>query len=88
VTGEMRLLPEYKVEGQLTTVPMRFDANESFFVVFANKDDSLKPSATNFPQSTVVDTLHGPWAVSFDPRWGGPKETIFDTLTDWTLHPG
>jgi hypothetical protein len=86
VTGEMRLLPEYKVEGQLTTVPMRFDANESFFVVFAKEVDSLKPSSTNFPQSTVVDSLHGPWAVSFDPRWGGPKETIFETLTDWTLH--
>jgi hypothetical protein len=35
----------------------------------------------------VVDTLRGSWAVSFDPRWGGPKEAIFDTLIDWTLHP-
>jgi hypothetical protein len=83
----MRVLPEYKVERKLTTIPMRFDVNESFFVVFAKEDGSLKPSSTNFPQSTVVDSLLGPWTVSFDPRWGGPKEAIFDTLRDWTSHP-
>jgi hypothetical protein len=87
VTGEMRSLPEYKVDGQLTTVPMHFEANESFFVVFRNKEVNVKPSATNFPQSIAVDTLGGPWDVSFDPQWGGPEKTVFDTLTDWTLHP-
>ena len=87
VTGEMRLLPEYKVEGQLTTIPMSFHANESFFVVFANTDGSLKPSTTNFPESIILDTLGGPWAVSFDRRWGGPEKVVFDMLTDWTLHP-
>jgi hypothetical protein len=25
--------------------------------------------------------------VSFDPKWGGPKNIKFDELTDWTLRP-
>jgi len=32
-----------------------------------------------------VQTLPGPWSVSFDPKWGGPKEPVtFTKLTDWT----
>jgi hypothetical protein len=32
--------------------------------------------------------LTGPWAVSFDPQWGGPKEPVsFDALADWTVRP-
>jgi hypothetical protein len=32
-----------------------------------------------------VQTLPGPWNVTFDPKWGGPKEPVtFTELTDWT----
>ena len=35
-------------------------------------------------------TVGGPWAVHFDPRWGGPRTVTFDSLVDWTqrLEPG
>jgi len=29
-------------------------------------------------------TIKGPWQVSFDPKWGGPKSITFDKLTDWS----
>ena len=33
-------------------------------------------------------TLPGPWSVTFDPAWGGPKEPVaFPALTDWTARP-
>ena len=35
-----------------------------------------------------VQTLPGPWSVTFDPTWGGPKEPVaFPALTDWTARP-
>ncbi|MCP4453592.1 MAG: glycosyl hydrolase, partial [Planctomycetes bacterium] len=38
VTGEMRSLPQYNVDDGLTTIPMEFNAHESFFVIFPCKD--------------------------------------------------
>ncbi|MBV9849939.1 MAG: hypothetical protein JO250_09730 [Armatimonadetes bacterium] len=32
-------------------------------------------------------TVDGPWAVHFDPRWGGPETVTFDSLVDWTQRP-
>jgi hypothetical protein len=32
----------------------------------------------------TLQTLNGPWEVSFDPKWGGPAHTVFDELTDWS----
>ena len=35
-----------------------------------------------------VQTLSGPWTVTFDSAWGGPKEpVVFTELTDWTARP-
>jgi len=28
--------------------------------------------------------VKGPWSVSFNPKWGGPKNIIFEKLEDWT----
>ena len=45
------------------------------------------PSATgfrNFPATTRLAELPGPWNVSFDPKWGGPENVTFDTLQDWS----
>ncbi|WP_394353192.1 glycosylhydrolase-like jelly roll fold domain-containing protein [Mucilaginibacter humi] len=58
-------------------------------MVFA-KDADL-PIATaknkNFTAPVTIATLIGPWNVSFDPKWGGPKNIVFDNLQDWTLRP-
>ena len=37
VTGEMRPLPQFERRMGLTTIPMEFDAFQSFFVVFGGK---------------------------------------------------
>lgn len=87
VTGEIRALPEYKVNGGQTMIPMQFNAYESFFVVFAK--GSIKPGRAkqNFPAINKKSTLDGGWQVSFDPKWGGPAGIAFDKLQDWTSRP-
>lgn len=86
LNGSIRKLPQYSHNGERTTVPLQFDAYQSFFVVFPKsgeeKDDEQVEK--NFPEKRVIKELEGPWEVSFDPEWGGPENIIFDGLTDWT----
>lgn len=99
LTGQTRELPEFTVRDGRTTVPMRFEPARSFFVIFrkpegvreyalpsANGGD-LANGARNFPASTRLAELAGPWNVSFDPKWGGPESVRFETLEDWTRRP-
>lgn len=75
-----------------TTVPLRFEPTESYFVVFRPHDLSIPAhpadrSKKAFPDYTVVATIEGSWDVSFDPRSGGPAEPVtFEQLTDWSQH--
>ena len=43
--------------------------------------------AADFAEKREVQTLDRPWTVSFDPEWGGPRKTVFNTLQDWSEHP-
>jgi hypothetical protein len=85
VTGERRPLPQFEQADGLTSIPMRFDAFQSFFVVFDGKDaNPVAKAGENFPDLKLVQELTGPWDVAFDPKWGGPGKATFDTLQDWT----
>jgi hypothetical protein len=89
VTGKIRALPQFARQGKTTSVPVRFEPYQSFFVMFPRKGAS-RPTAmaggVNFPETTPVKTLKGPWEVSFDPQWGGPEKVVFETLQDWTAN--
>jgi hypothetical protein len=90
VTGEQRRLPDFTVRENTISVPLRFDAFESYFVVFTRNKNAERDRAsekTNFPSPHIAATLDGAWEVSFDPAWGGPEQIAFETLQDWTLHP-
>jgi hypothetical protein len=86
ITGERTALPEYAEAGGQTLIPLRFDTDEGYFIVFRDKT-TAPSSATNFPEIKPLSTLEAPWAVSFDPAWGGPQSVVFEQLTDWTQHP-
>lgn len=88
VTGKLRDAPASRQEGAYTILPLEFDPCGSTFVVF-RKSIGPKTSGyavTNYSRSARIDLkLSGAWDVSFDPRWGGPKEVVlFDSLVDWT----
>jgi len=83
-SGGIRKLPEYRQEGGRTVVPLEFSPCGSWFVVFREPAGKTAGKKRNFPQPEAVSELAGPWEVSFDPRWGGPKQVLFEKLVDWT----
>lgn len=88
VTGTIRDLPRWSEEGKRTVVPLKFAPRESCFVVFRRKAEAKRSTKTeNFPTVKPLSKLTGPWAVSFDPKWGGPEQVVFERLEDWTGRP-
>lgn len=84
VTGKISALHEFQIDQGRTLVPLHLDAYESCFVLFS-KENQLLPSAKSTETiRTSLMTLNGAWDVRFDPKWGGPVHTVFDTLSDWT----
>jgi hypothetical protein len=90
MTGETRKLPDFEIKKGLIQIPLQFDSHESYFIVF-NKSSKTKPGHTaglkNFAQPQVLFEVNNPWKVSFNPKWGGPENVVFDKLVDWTSRP-
>jgi hypothetical protein len=90
VTGEMRDFVDFSQEHGQTVIPTEFAPRQSFFVVFRKSLRSAvsqKKTHKNFPATAITQQIDGPWKVSFDPKWGGPKEVVFNKLQDWTERP-
>jgi hypothetical protein len=88
LTGDMCRITQYHCrDDRQTTIPMRFEPYESFFVVFpheqAGRPGHVLPEAS-FAEPKTIAVISGPWNVSFDPEWGGPEKIVFDELEDWT----
>ncbi len=89
VTGESRLLTDFKQENGRTTIPLQFGKYESYFIVFRSPTKPLlnvKPTQGNFVKLSDYQTLTGSWQVSFDTKWGGLPKVTFDSLSSWTNH--
>ncbi|MDP2337008.1 MAG: glycosyl hydrolase [Bacteroidota bacterium] len=86
VTGTTRNLTKFEWINDKTSIPLKFDDAQSYFVVFRNKAFKPDPDGkSNFPSMKEVLTIKGPWQVTFDPVWGGPaKPVTFTSLDDWT----
>ncbi|HNZ68919.1 MAG TPA: glycosyl hydrolase [Prolixibacteraceae bacterium] len=86
VTGLVKPCGSWRTEGGRTILPLRFEAGESFFVIF-EKESSLEQGngGKNWSLFEPADTLEGGWTVTFDPVWGGPPLPVeFAELHDWT----
>jgi hypothetical protein len=89
VTGERREATAFHQANGRTIVPLEFGPCGSVFVVFQKTiaADAAGNTASNYPASSLLTTLSGPWTVNFDPKWGGPEAVVFDELIDWTNRP-
>ncbi|MFA6084023.1 glycosyl hydrolase [Mucilaginibacter sp.] len=87
VTGQIRQLANYSVKGDLTAVPLKFEAYQSYFIVFSKSVKTAPIAGRNFSENKLIKILSGPWQLAFDPKWGGPKKIRFTKLKDWTLRP-
>ena len=88
VTGIMRNLYQFEEHDGKISVPVNFDAAQSFFLVFRKKAlNNLSVKNSNFPAYKMLSTFKGAWRVQFDTTWGGPAKSItFSELTDWTAN--
>ncbi|MBP3270214.1 MAG: glycoside hydrolase, partial [Bacteroidales bacterium] len=85
LSGTIRKAEAFTQKGGLTTVPLEFDPYGSIFVVFDKKIGKKDGSGVdNFPSFQRLLTVQGPWTVHFDPEWGGPETTVFESLTSWS----
>lgn len=96
VTGGMRDLSEWREANGRIRLPMRFAPRQSFFVVF--QKPAVAPGAKkNFPKTSPVQEIAGPWRVQFDPQWFYPTNDLrggaaqgelqFAKLEDWIARP-
>lgn len=86
MTGETRALSEFSSDGTSTVIPLLFAENQGYFIVFSD----IKPSETkqqNFALNKEIQIITTPWTVSFNPKWGGPANVIFNELEDWSKSP-
>ena len=84
VWNSLRNLEEFESKDNRTEFLIDFAPSQSFFVIFRKPAKTTTKARPNFPVRAAQAEIDGPWAVSFDPDWGGPKSVTFDRLEDWT----
>ncbi len=90
MSGETRELPDFKLKNGQIQIPLQFEPYQSYFIVFNRETEptaSKSRDAQNFPKLNDLKEVQGSWQVSFDPKWGGPANVVFNKLEDWTSRP-
>ena len=93
IEGTNRGLARYTASEGRTSVPLRFEPHQSFFIVFRDAASpktaavAASDSGANIPVPEEIATLQGSWDVAFDPKWGGPEKITFEALDDWSRRP-
>src|SRR6218665_509428 len=83
-TGQQRKITFFNKSKDITSIPLQLDAYESAFIVFAKENTWASTGRADERQTETLQTLRGAWEVSFDPKWGGPANVVFDELIDWS----
>ena len=89
VTGDRRRAGDWRIEHGRTELPLHLAPSGSIFVILREATASTGSAAgPNGPDPQRVQELDGPWQVNFDPKNGGPPDTVtFARLEDWTQRP-
>ena len=66
-----------------TTVPLHLGPWGTVFVLFREKTAETARQLPSVTQTTL-DTVDGPWQLSFPPDWGAPASITLDTLASWS----
>lgn len=75
----------YSISDGKTVVPLHLDGHQSVFVVFRNSAAADTRTVSRV-SPVVLDTITGPWEVSFPPDMGAPKKITLERLESWTLN--
>ena len=86
ITGVETEIKNWKIENGRTIMPLQFDKNESFFIIFkapTNKTGSSEKQ--NWSDFETVETLNEDWVLQFDKAFNGPSNPIkINELFDWS----
>ncbi|MCH4156794.1 MAG: glycosyl hydrolase [Muribaculaceae bacterium] len=84
MNGAKRALPDFSRNASGIEIPLKFESNESYFIIFAQGGKTLKPNNKhNFERYVPIDTLTKAWQVEFKTKGNGTESVIFDKLTEW-----
>jgi hypothetical protein len=93
VTGKVpeRWFPEtgktekvsYQIKDGRTTVPLKFESWEAYFIVFRDKSTVASYTKPVVTESSVAN-LSGVWKVNFQQERGAPQQATFNTLASLT----
>lgn len=82
VTGEIKYMRWDNKDGR-TQMSINLAANGSVFVILRNKVSNSANTANHAEK--LVQTLNDTWQVTFDPKFGGPKNAVtLHTADDWS----
>lgn len=70
-------------DGQITT-QLDLPPGGSIFVVFTDKKRSLMSRSHFSGKTEIIESVIGPWKVTFPDGWGAPPEATFNELISWT----
>jgi hypothetical protein len=88
VSGQHEFARAYSQKDGRTHVPLDLNPCGSIFVIFRQPAaDHPAMAQDNAIHLEPVGELSGPWKVSFDPKWGGPKSIVFTNLDHWIERP-
>ncbi|MDR3627839.1 MAG: glycosyl hydrolase [Ignavibacteriaceae bacterium] len=90
LTGKVQNLSGYSFQENRTSIPICFEPNQSFFIVFDKEENSSADGTVNeknINKNVIVKNITGDWNVSFDSKWGGPDSVVFNKLEDWSKRP-
>ena len=84
-TGEIDPASFRIAEGR-TTVPLKLEPWGTVFVVFRKP---TRETSRTMPAKvqTQLETVNGPWKVTFPPDLGAPPSITLDTLSSWSDNP-
>ncbi|MFD2099055.1 glycosyl hydrolase [Flagellimonas iocasae] len=83
-TGEIHDI-SWSIKDGRTIIPVDFAPWEAFFVVFEEDTDETEHIVPNTTE-TEIQTIAGPWEVTFQEDRGAPASATFETLGSWTVN--
>ncbi len=76
---------DYRKAADRTVVSLHLEERESVFVVF--RGTPRAPAPRRQMANTVIETMSGPWDVSFSPNLSAPATIRLPKLISWTESP-
>lgn len=86
ITGVETEVKNWKIENGRIIIPLQFDKNESFFIIFKESNgEKGSNEKQNWSDFETVEVLNEDWTLQFEKAFNGPSKSIkINKLFDWS----